>query len=95
MVDINYDTVKIRELGNNIIKLSQDYTSLITAMQDRMQKVPNSTREWVGPASERFATLAQTELSAYSELAPTISAYGSALLAVADNIENAINQGGQ
>jgi len=92
MIDINYDTVRIRELGNNIIKLSQDYALLMSSLQSRLEKVPTNSKEWVGPAAEKFIAITNSELSSYSELSELIATYGSSLLTTANNIETAINQ---
>ena len=93
MIDINYDTAKISALGENLIKLSEDYISLVTSLQARIQKMPNITKEWVGPAAERFVAVVNVEMNNYIELGQALSTYGPSLLAASDNIISATNRG--
>ena len=87
MSNINYDTRRVRQLGENLIKLSNDYISLINALNTRLQQMPNGTGEWMGPSAERFVNLVYGEMRDYVALGNTISSYGNSLLIAAENVE--------
>ena len=90
MIDINYDTSKMKSLGNNLISLSNNYVTLINALQARMRQMPTVSKEWVGPAAERFIRLVDLEMATYVELGTQITSYAEHLIQAADNIERTI-----
>ena len=86
------DTVRMRECGRDIIRLSEDFRITMDTMFDRINNMPINTREWVGSASVEYAMRASREKSQYMELRLALYSYGNYLIECANHYEASINR---
>lgn len=92
MANIDVDTVKIRECGNDILKLVSDLNDNIEELYDRIAKMPTKTFEWVGDSANEFVAIVNVEKTVYVEMKNTLQKYGKYLLDTADILEQTTNK---
>lgn len=90
MANVNVDTSKLREAGNEIIKLSSELNDNVNGLFERLAKMPVVTREWVGESATEFARLANIDKINYQNLRNSVYNYGRFLIISADQLERAI-----
>lgn len=92
MAQIEIDTTKLKECGQNVMDLAIDIGEDFTQLFDRIKKMPYSTGEWVGPAAERYATNVGNEKALYMQVKDIIYSMGKFLFDNATEIESKINK---
>lgn len=92
MKDIHIDTVKIRNCGNEIIKISVQMNEIINAMFNRINNMPTTTGEWVGPSANEYAQRANLEKRQYTVFANELYAKGKYLIDYANAMEQKISE---
>lgn len=92
MAKVDVDTKKLRECGNDIIKLSVEIGETIDGLFNRIANMPVTTKEWFGPAATEFARRANIEKQDYVSVKSNISNFGKFLVAIADNYDYIIGQ---
>ena len=92
MANLNVDTTKLREAGNEIIKLSNEFNSNVNDLFDRLVKMPIVSNEWVGESAQEFSRIANVEKIDYMNLRKSLYSYGKFLVDTAEDIERAIQE---
>ena len=85
MIDV--DTEKLRQCGNDLIRLSQDLSQLSTGLYDRISNMPMITQEWIGNSSFDFASKAMTEKVDAVDLKNQLYVFGAYLIGISDKYE--------
>jgi len=91
MTDINVDTVKMRDCGNDIKDLAKDLEDTIEAMFNRISNMPERS-EWVGDSASRFVSLADSDKMQYIALKESLNEYGNYLVDSAEEFEKTIRE---
>lgn len=92
MANVNIDTGKIREAGNEMIKLSNELNSNVNDLFDRLVKIPTVSFEWVGESALEFSRIANAEKIDYVNLRKSLYSYGKFLVDTAEEMERAIKE---
>lgn len=88
MAKLDIDTRKMRECGNEIMKLSISIGEDFTKLFDRIQNMPITTGEWVGQAAVAYANRAKYERMLYLQFKDVLYNYGKYLVDGAEELEN-------
>lgn len=91
MAEINVDTEKMRNCGNEIIDLVEEFKATLDAMFTRIENVPLNTKEWVGDSANLFASLANKDKIQYYNYATSLYKYGKYLVDCADYFDKTID----
>ncbi len=91
MTDIYVDTEKMRNCGNEILGLVEEFKTTIEVMFTRIENMPINTKEWVGESSVLFANLASKDKIQYFNYATSLYKYGKYLIDCADYYEKILN----
>lgn len=92
MENINIDTQKIRECGQDMMNLSVELNEIITAMFDHINTLNNKTGEWKGNSATRFIEYAGVDKIQYLKMKEAIYQSGKYLTTYADSMERVINE---
>lgn len=90
MAKLDVDTQKMRECGNEIMKLSISIGDDINKLFDRIQKMPTNTCEWVGESAEAYVSRAKNEKLQYLQFKDVLYSYGKYLVNSADILEQSV-----
>lgn len=90
MTKLNVNTSKVKTLGENMVKISNSFYSDVNSLYNRVYKVPMVTREWVGVASNNYASILLKEKTQYVNYANSLKEMGNILIDYATDIEQAI-----
>ena len=91
------DTKLMKDKGNEIIKLSIEYNSIITNFFKKMTNFPYDTNEWIGSPAELYAEQVSLDKQQYIDFADAIKAFGNKVINAAESIDTCIktsNSGG-
>ncbi len=91
MSDIYVDTEKMRNCGNEILNLVEEFKATMDAMFTRVENVPLNTKEWVGDSAMLFASLANKDKVQYYNYATDLYKYGKYLIDCADYYDKILN----
>ena len=58
---INCDATAMKEAGQNLAKISDEYLELIQSFSERFRKISSVTGEWTGEGAELFCKSIQNE----------------------------------
>ena len=92
MANLNVDTTKMRECGEDIMELSNELGENFEQLFTRLANIPAKTYEWVGNSANTFAMKANIEKSNYVKLKNDIYRFGKHLVESADSIEETIKK---
>lgn len=92
MANLYVDTIKLKESGNEIIKLSNEFNSNVNDLFDRLVKIPTVSLEWVGESALEFSRIANVEKIDYINLKNNLYNYGKFLIDTAEEIESAMQE---
>lgn len=92
MNEINIDTVKMKEKGNEIIAQVEELKLTINEMFRRIENIPNATLEWTGDSAYQFVALAKLDKVQYYNYADDLYKYGKYLIDCAENFEKLIKE---
>lgn len=92
MSEVKIDTVKMRETGENILKLVEDLKSTYQDFFTRLENVPTKTREWVGPTSEEFFGTIKFDKIDFMAFTNNLYKYGKYLVDSANEFEFTIQK---
>ena len=90
MSEINNDTAKMKDCGNDIIRLANELSEVVEALFNRIEQIPTVTQEWVGAGAQEFARRASIEKRDYLKLRAVLISYGRIMVNVAENYENVV-----
>lgn len=80
MSNLNVDTSKINESGEDIIALTKELNEEFDALFTRISNMGSRTFEWVGPSSQQFITRTNIEKAQYRKIVNTLYKYGKILV---------------
>lgn len=92
MENINIDTQKIRECGQDIMNLSVELNEIITVLFDHINTLNNKTGEWQGSSATKFIAAAGVDKIQYLKMKESIYQSGKYLTTYADSMERVINE---
>lgn len=87
MAKLDIDTKKMRECGNEIMKLSISVGEDISKLFDKIQNMP-ITGEWIGESAIAYANRARYEKMLYLQFKDVLYNYGKYLVDGAEEFEN-------
>ena len=82
MIDI--DTIKIRNCGNDIVKLSNDLEIIIESLFSDLSKI-NTNLIWVGKSADYFIEKSKIDKNQYLSFQKRLNGVGRTLQENADN----------
>jgi len=88
MTKLSIETQKVKQCGEDIMKLSEEYLRLIHDFYKRIADIPTVTGEWRGVAAEKFAAIASLEEPMYKDLGDAIREYGATMKMYASMIKS-------
>lgn len=80
MANLNVDTVKLNESGQDIISLTRELKEELDAFFTRISNMNTRTFEWVGGASSEFIRRTNIEKTQYMKIVSTLNEYGKILV---------------
>ncbi len=92
MEEIKVDTKRIRECGDDILKLVEELKLTYNEMFTRFEKIPTETREWVGPTAEKYSAAVLGNKPTYMNFAKDLYKYGEYLINCANAYDEIVNQ---
>ncbi len=92
MANINVDTTKMRECGEDIMELSNELGENFEQLFTRLANMPAKTFEWVGSSANNFAITTNIEKSDYVKLKNNIYMLGKHLVESADSLDETIKK---
>lgn len=95
MANINIDTVKMRENGKDIMRLTSDLNELLISLYKRIELMPTTTLEWTGNSAFEFVRKLNVEKIDYFKMKDILYKYGKTLIESAEEIENKIDSSKQ
>lgn len=90
MAEIYVDTEKMRNCGNTILELVEEFKKTLDATFTRIENVPTNTKEWIGDSSKLFAELANKDKIQYYGYATSLYKYGKYLIDCANYFDRTI-----
>ena len=90
MTKIKVDTTKLRECSKDILTGTSAFNSNINSLYSRLYNVPKTTKEWVGIASNNYASIVLKEKAQYVTYGNVLKTMGEMLRDYADDIEKAV-----
>lgn len=88
MANINIDTIKIRECGNDLLQLSQEYGEIIDLLFRRIASM-EQTGEMVGQAAQDISNIARNDKLQYLQFKKDLDGLAKILIHSASSYENA------
>lgn len=73
------DIDKIYQAGEDITKLVNECTLILSDLKKRISAVPTETKEWQGNASLKFSSIFLDDIQEYEKAIKTIAAFGNQL----------------
>lgn len=92
MNEVHVNTLKMREMGNDILEQVELLKGVIDAMFSRINDIPITTLEWVGDSANEFAVLAEKDKVQYVNYANDLYKYGKYLIDCADYMDKTIKE---
>lgn len=87
MAKIDFDTLKIKEIGNDIIELSGELNNALESLYSRMENMPTKTKEWIGKSANDYVKILKKEKERYMDFKDTICDYGEYLVDLSTRID--------
>jgi uncharacterized protein YukE len=87
-MNIEIDTTKMREAGEDILKLVEELKQTYNTMFERIANMPTKTKEWQGDSAVRFATKSSSEKKDYVAFTNDLYKYGKYLIDCANYYDN-------
>lgn len=86
--NIDIDTKKIKEAGNNIVNLSFELIEILNNFYRRIDEIPIKTREWVGSKAIDYTKLCDIEKEEYMKYINSLKLLGNSLVTYSENLDN-------
>lgn len=87
MANLQIDTKKIRENGEDILILIKELNEEFDMLFNRISNINTRTYEWIGSSSAEYIRRANIERTQYKKFTNSLSKYASALISIADNFD--------
>ncbi len=79
MATIKVDCDKLRESGNRILSLANDYENVLKEYIDRLEKVEEN-HLWNGNSAKAFVERVKSDKTAYFEMGKVLKRFGKTML---------------
>lgn len=93
MAEFQIDTFKLRETGNDIIKLTNELNEIFNSLFTKINNMPVTTKEWTGNASLEFVRKINIERKYYNAFKDNLCKYGRLLINTSDKLESDAKKG--
>ncbi len=84
---IELDSEIIRECGNDIKRLSNDYYQVMNKMFSRIEGMNTQTGEWTGLSASRFIANSVFDSQQYRNFSNSLKGYAQSLINTANKID--------
>ena len=84
MANLIVDTKKLKESGEDIIRLTREMNEEINSLFSRISNMNTITREWIGLASAEFIKRSNIEKIQYIKFINSLNKYGQFLIEAAN-----------
>ena len=91
------NTIKMKDIANDIVILSNEYNNKITNFFNKITTFPYDTETWGGGKAELYASLVSEDKQQYIDFAEDIKNFGIKIFNAAESIEKCVktsNSGG-
>lgn len=92
MSEIYVDTEKMRNCGNDIIELVEEFKITMDAFFTRIENIPVATGEWIGSSAMQLSSLAAKDKVQYTNYAVSLYKYGKYLIDCADYYDKVLKE---
>lgn len=90
MADIQVDTKRLNECGNEIMKLANEFNEELDMLFKRIENIPTVTHEWVGDSANKFVALSKIDKVQYYILKDALYSEGKYLVESANLLNSTI-----
>ena len=87
MTNLQIDTKKLRENGEDILILVKELNEEFDALFNRISNMNTRTYEWIGSSSAEYVRRANIEKTQYKKFTNSLSEYGRILVSAAENFD--------
>lgn len=92
MAEVKFNAEKVCTCGEDIIKLVEELKLTYNGLFERLSKVPETTREWVGPTATNYFETVSKEKKIYMEYANELYKYGKFLIDISREHDKLTNE---
>lgn len=89
MIYVKHDTNKIKECGQEIISLANQYENLINEIFERLNNIDEA---WRGDDANKFINEIKSEENQYIRFGNSLKQYGTALTEVSENVKKTVKE---
>lgn len=92
MANINCDTKKIKNCGEDIITLSDDFNQLIDTLFKRIDSINKVDDGWHGEDADKYVTTVLKDKEIYTLFYNQLKEYGNTYIKAAEILDNTIKK---
>lgn len=89
MIYVKHDTNKIKECGQEIIDLANQYETLINSIFERLNNIDEA---WRGDDANKFISEISSEENQYIKFGNSLKQYGKALTEVSESVKKTVKE---
>ena len=84
---LNYiDTKEIANIGENLIKYSEEYYSLINDFFDKLTNINSGNAKWTGNKADEYISIVLLDRKAYEDFYFSLREFGELLLTLSSDM---------
>ena len=91
-MNLNIDTQKMRECGNDLLILTIELNTLFTELFERLEKISDVSGEWVGLSANQFISQVKVDKVQYFNLNNSIAKEAKLLIKASDELDTYISK---
>lgn len=91
-MNLNIDTQKMRECGNDLLMLTIELNTLFTELFERLEKISDVSGEWVGLSANQFISQVKIDKVQYFNLNNSIVKEAKLLIKASDELDTYISK---
>ena len=91
-MNLNIDTQKMRECGNDLLMLTIELNTLFTELFERLEKISDVSGEWVGLSANQFISQVKVDKVQYFNLNNSIAKEAKLLINASDELDAYISK---
>lgn len=91
-MNLNIDTQKMRECGNDLLMLTIELNTLFTELFERLEKISDVSGEWVGLSANQFISQVKIDKVQYFNLNNSIAKEAKLLIKASDELDTYISK---
>ena len=91
-MNIEIDTDKLREIGNDILNEANNYKTNIDYLKNRINNINPKTCEWIGSSALEFIDKFNIDYNKYNDVYILFKEYGNYLIDCSNKIDNIIKK---